>query len=315
VTPVTGPLAAGEAVVASVRFNACVVRLPDGALESATVRGRLRGRDKALGNAVVVGDRVRVARDATAAGAPLVVGEVAPRRNSFSRRAPGRDVVEQVMAADVDQVVIVAAIEQPEFRAGFVDRVLAQCTHAGIPARLALNKTDLAGGGAADALLADYAAAGFAGHAVSARTRDGIEALHEALRGRRSLFVGHSGVGKSSLLNAVEPGFELLVGAVNAKTGKGRHTTTTAVLLQPEPDVELIDTPGMRAFGLWGIDPAHLEHAWPEFAPFLGRCRFSDCAHVGEPGCAVREAAARGAVPRRRYDSFLKLREELASEW
>jgi ribosome biogenesis GTPase len=314
VTPLTGALAAGEAVVASVQFNACVLRMPDGTLESATVRGRVRGRTKALGNAMVVGDRVRVGRDATTAGAPLVVEDVTPRHNAFSRRAPGHDVEEQVMAADLDQVVIVASIVQPEFRPGFVDRVLAQCTHAGIPARLALNKTDLSPPDVAAELVADYTAAGVAVHPVSARTRAGLDPLHEALRGRRSLFVGHSGVGKSSLLNAVEPDFGLLVGAVNAKTGKGRHTTTMAVLLQPEPDVELIDTPGMRAFGLWGIDPAHLDQAWHEFRPFLGRCRFADCAHVAEPGCAVRAAVGSRAIPGRRYASFLKLREELAAE-
>ena len=300
--------------MASVRFNACVLRTPGGALESATVRGRLRGRDKALGNAVVVGDHVRFTRESgTGAVTQLAIAEVLPRRNAFSRRAPGREPVEQVMAANLDQVVIVTALAQPEFSPGFVDRVLAQCVHAGLPSRLVVNKTDLAPA-AAVPLLADYAAAGVAGHALSARTREGIDALHEVLHGRRSLFLGHSGVGKSSLLNALEPGFDLLVGEVNAKTGKGRHTTTAAVLLKPERDVELIDTPGMRAFGLWGIEPDNLERAWPEFAPFLGRCRFGDCGHAGEPGCAIRAATERGQVAARRYESFLKLREELRDE-
>ena len=301
--------------MATVRFNGCVLRLPDGALASATVSGRLRGRNKALGNRVVVGDRVRWERERGTVGHPRwVVTEVAPRRNAFARRAPGREAVEQVLAADLDQVVIVASLADPGFRPGFVDRVLAQCAHAGLPARLVLNKTDLAPPGAAAGRLAGYAVAGIPGHALSVRSREGLEPLHAALRGRRSLFVGHSGVGKSSLLNALEPGFGLLVGEVNAKTGKGRHTTTAAVLLRPEPDVELIDTPGMRTFGLWGIEPEDLERGWPEFAPHLGRCRFADCAHVSEPGCAMREAVARGAVARPRYESFLKLREELRLE-
>jgi ribosome biogenesis GTPase len=302
-------------VVASVRFNACVLRTVGGALEGATVRGRLRGRDKALGNAVVVGDHVRFTRESgSGAVTQLAVTEVLPRRTAFSRRAPGRAAAEQVMAANLDQVVIVAAFAQPEFRPGFVDRVLAQCAHAGLPARLVVNKLDLAPPGAADALLADYAAAGVPLHALSVRTRVGLDALHAVLHGRRSLFLGHSGVGKSSLLNALEPGFDLLVGEVNAKTGKGRHTTTAAVLLQPERDVELIDTPGMRAFGLWGIRPDALERAWPEFAPYLGRCRFADCAHTGEPGCAIFAAARDGRVAARRYESFLKLREDLRVE-
>ena len=300
-------------MVASVRFNACVLRLADGSLASATVRGRVRGRDKALGNTVVVGDQVGVERELSGDETRCVVVDVAPRRNAFSRRAPGRDVTEQVMASNLDQVVIVAALVQPEFRAGFVDRVLAQCTHAGLAARLVLNKTDLAPGEAGP-LLADYAAAGVAGHAVCAKSGEGVEALHDVLHGRRSLFVGHSGVGKSSLLNALEPGFDLLVGEVNAKTGKGRHTTTAATLLKPERDVELIDTPGMRAFGLWGISSRDLDHAWAEFVPFLGSCKFADCSHVGEPGCAVRSAVSDGKVAARRYESFLKLREELRAE-
>lgn len=295
------------------RFNACVVRLPDGSLASATVRGRVRGRDKALGNAVVVGDVVTLEHETSGDESLCVITDVGPRRNAFSRRAPGHDVSEQVMAANLDQVVIVAALVQPEFRAGFVDRVLAQCTHAGLPARLVLNKTDLAPDLAAS-LLADYAAAGVAGHPLSAKTGEGVDALHDVLHGIRSLFVGHSGVGKSSLLNALEPGFDLLVGEVNAKTGKGRHTTTAATLLKPERDVELIDTPGMRAFGLWGISSRDLDHAWPEFAPFLGACRFGDCSHANEPGCAVRGAVSSGRVAVRRYESFLKLREELRAE-
>jgi ribosome biogenesis GTPase len=314
VTLFAQPLAADEALVASVQFNACVVRLPGGVLASATVRGVVRGRDKALGNAVVVGDRVRIERDASGDAERVVIADVATRANAFSRRAPGREPAEQVVAANLDQVAIVASLADPEFRPGFVDRVLAQCAHAGIPTRLVLNKTDLDATGSARAVLADYAVAGVPGHALSAKQGEGVAALHAVLHGRRSLFVGHSGVGKSSLLNALEPGFDLLVGEVNAKTGKGRHTTTHAVLLRPERDVELIDTPGMRAFGLWGIDPMHLENAYPEFAPHLGRCRFGDCSHAAEPGCAVRAAVESGAIARRRYESFLKLREELAAE-
>jgi len=110
------------------------------------------------------------------------------------------------------------------------------------------------------------------------------------------------------------PGLELLEGLVNPKTGKGRHTTTAAWLLKPTEDLELVDTPGVRMFGLWGIGPGELDHAYPEFRPLLGRCRFADCAHESEPGCAVREAVARGEIAARRYASFAKLKAELATE-
>ena len=308
--PAAGAAVTGTALVVRVDFGACALLGEDGTLCAATVRGRLMGRKKALGNAVVVGDRVRI----TTERGQTVVDEVEPRRNAFSRRAAGEQPIEQVVAADLDQVVLVASLADPEFRPGLADRVLAQAEHAGIPARLVLNKTDLGTAEAARELLDGYERAGVPCHAVCALTGAGVEPLRHALRGRRSLFVGHSGVGKSTLLNTLVPALELLVGQVNEKTGKGRHTTTAAVLLQPEPGLELIDTPGVRAFGLWGIGSRDLEQAYVEFRRFLGECRFTDCRHGNEPGCAVRAAVADGQVSRLRYESFLKLREELEQE-
>lgn len=298
------------ATVARVDFGLCVVLPDDGPPFEATVRGRLMGPRKSLGNAVVVGDRVTLAWERERA----VIEAVAPRRNAFSRRASGDRPLEQVVAANLDQVVVVAALADPPFRPGFVDRVLGQAEHAGLPARLVLNKTDLAPPGEAATVLDAYARAGYPGHATCARRGEGIEALRHACRGRRSLFIGHSGVGKSTLLAALVPGVELLARAVNPRTGKGRHTTTAALLLRPGDGLELIDTPGMRSFALWGIGPRDLEQAYVEFRRFLGACRFGDCAHVAEPGCALREAVARGDIAERRYASFLKLREELAQE-
>ncbi len=298
------------ALVVRVDFGSCVLLGEDGALRAATVRGRLMGRRKALGNAVVVGDRVRVVTERGRA----VVDAVEPRRNAFSRRASGEQPAEQVVAADLDQVVLVAALADPEFRPGLADRVLAQAEHAGIPARLVLNKTDLGTADAARELLAGYERAGVPCHAVCALSGAGLESLRHALLGRRSLFVGHSGVGKSTLLNALVPGLDLLVGQVNARTGKGRHTTTAAVLLRPEPGLELIDTPGVRAFGLWGVGARDLEQAYVEFRRFLGECRFTDCRHADEPGCVVRAAVEAGDVSRLRYESFHKLRDELEQE-
>jgi ribosome biogenesis GTPase len=274
------------------------------------------GPRKSLGNAVVVGDRVRWIPAAASGGRgdEAVVEEVAPRRNQFSRRASGARAAEQVVAGDLDQVVLVASIAEPEFSRGLADRVLCQTEHAGLPARLVLNKMDLADrvpGIDPDGLLDDYARAGVPGHRVCARTGEGIDALRLACRGRRSLFVGHSGVGKSKVLNALVPGLALLEGAVNGKTGKGRHTTTAAVLVRPEPGFELIDTPGVRAFALWGIGPRDLDQAYREFRPFLGTCRFGDCRHAGEPGCAIAGAAQTGAIAPRRYASYVKLLEEL----
>jgi ribosome biogenesis GTPase / thiamine phosphate phosphatase len=301
-------------VVARVDFGGCLVLLDDGTLLEATVRGRVMGPRKALGNTVVVGDVVEFAREPGSEPRRVTIETVAPRRNAFSRRASGRVMVEQVVAANLDQVVVVASVADPELKPGLVDRVLAQAEHAGLPGRLVLNKIDLGERSRVDEVLDDYARAGTPGHATCARTGAGLEALRHALHGRRSLFVGHSGVGKSTLLNGLEPGFELLSGRVNPRTGKGRHTTSAAWLLRPEPDLELIDTPGVRAFALWGIGPRDLEQAYAEFRPFLGACRFTDCGHGVEPGCAIRRAVEEGHVARRRYDSYLKLRAELEHE-
>jgi len=311
VVVVTGTAhAVREAVVVRVDFGACRLLTAEGDFLDATVRGRLMGARKALGNAVVVGDRVSYELD----GDRAVVTAVAPRRNLFSRRAAGDSSAEQVVGANLDQVVLVASLVEPEFSYGLADRVLAQAEHAGIPARLVLNKADLGEPAAAAAILADYARAGHPGHAVSAKTGTGVPGLRHACRGRRSLFVGHSGVGKSTLLNAMVPGLDLLAGRVNPKTGRGRHTTSAAWLLLPEPDLELIDTPGVRAFGLWGIGPRDLEQTYTEFRRFLGQCRFPDCRHDSEPDCAVRAAVATGEIAARRHASFLKLRDELEQE-
>jgi ribosome biogenesis GTPase len=299
-----------DALVTRVDFGSCELLLDDGETLDAIVRGKVMGRTKSLGNAVVVGDRVETTRE----GERTMIAAVAPRRNAFSRRAAGGRAIEQVVAANLDQVVLVASLLEPEFKAGLADRVFAQAEHAGIPARLVINKVDLGAPEDAEAIVAAYERAGYAGHVVSARTGEGIDALRHACVGRRSLFVGHSGVGKSRLLNSLVPGLAMRMGHVNAKTGRGRHTTTAALLLRPEPGLELVDTPGVRVFSLWGVDARDLEQAYPEFRRFLGRCRFADCRHDREPGCAIHAAVDAGHIASLRYRSFLKLREEFEQE-
>ena len=299
----------------------------DGAELEASVPGRLRGAKKALGNAVVTGDRVRLAWDSDRA----LVDAVEPRRNAFSRRASGEREEEQVVAANLDQVAVVAALQKPDFRHGLVDRVLVQCARAGIPALLVLNKSDLDTAHESEAILAEYRRAGVHGLATCAVSGRGVPEVRERCLGRRTLFVGHSGVGKSTLLAELAPGRRIAQGEVNEVTGKGRHTTSAAVLYrtgpasggpprpraQPDADAaartELVDTPGVRAFALWGVDADELVEYYPELEPYAGRCRFGDCRHDREPGCALREAVAAGDVGERRFASYCKLRDELAS--
>ena len=301
------------ATVSRIDFGGVRLLADDGAELEATVPGRLRGARKALGNAVVTGDRVRLAWDADRA----VVEAVDPRRNAFSRRASGERDEEQVVAANLDAVVVVAALQKPDFRHGLVDRVLVQCARAGLPPLLVLNKTDLDSAHEADAILAEYVRAGIPGLATCARSGAGVAAVLERCAGRRTLFVGHSGVGKSTLLGALSPGRRIAEGEVNEVTGKGRHTTTAAVLYRDGAGdaarTELVDTPGVRAFALWGVDADELVDYYPELKPFAGHCRFGDCRHDREPGCALREAVAAGDVGERRFASYCKLRDELAA--
>ena len=289
-------------------YGALVLMADDGERITATVTGALRGPKKSLGNTVVVGDRVSLNWESDRA----MIHAVAPRTGSFTRRAAGEREVPQVVASGLDQVVVVGALREPDFKAGLVDRVLVQCAHEGVSAYLALNKVDLADAEEAQAVLAEYVQAGVAGSALSARDGSGVEEIRHVCAGRRSLFVGHSGVGKSTLLSQLVPGVELLAGEVNEKTGKGRHTTSHALLLRLEDGTELIDTPGVRAFALWGVDSESLVEYYPELSPHLGSCRFGDCRHDREPGCSVREAHASGGIGERRWQSFLKLRAELA---
>ncbi len=305
-----GGAAPREARVTRVDFGQCRLRLADGSVRDAWVRGRLMGPRKALGNAVVVGDRVLWHEEEGRA----VVEETLARRNAFSRRAVGDRPEEQVVAANLDQVVLVGSLLEPGFRPGLADRVLAQAEHAGIPARLVINKIDLGSPAEAQEILAAYAHAGYPGHAVCAASGAGIEPLHHACHGRCSLFVGHSGVGKSTLLNALFPELGLKSGTVIPGTGRGRHTTTAAWLLEPEPGLEVMDTPGMRSFALWGVGARDLDQAYGEFRRHLGSCRFGDCLHRTEPGCAVRAAVEAGEIAVRRYESFLKLRQELEQD-
>lgn len=299
------PLAA---TVARIDFGSVRVLSDDDRTYEATVPGRLRGAKKALGNAVVTGDRVRLAWE----GERAVVDQVEPRRNAFSRRASGEREEEQVVAANLDQVLVVASLLRPDFRHGLVDRVLVQCARAGIAAVVVLNKIDLDSRHEADSILAEYARAGVEGLATCAVSGAGVAAVRDRCHGRRTLLVGHSGVGKSTLLLRLLPGTAIARAEVNEVTGKGRHTTTAAVLYRPEPGTELIDTPGVRAFALWGVDADDLVEYYPELKPHVGGCRFGDCRHDREPGCALRAAVERGEVGERRFASYCKLRDELA---
>lgn len=284
----------------------------EGVVREASLRGRLK-----KGNALklAVGDEVRLEQDAR--GGAWTIVEIAPRRSQLVRREPGGGYGERVVAANVDQVVVVFAAASPEPHPRMLDRFLVIAAANDIPARIVINKIDLVDPGALP-WLADYERAGYAVHATSVVQCVGLDALREAMRGRVSALSGPSGVGKSSLLNAMYHGLDLRVGEISRSVDKGRHTTVGASM-HPLPDGGFVmDTPGLREVGVWNVDARDLDRCFVEFRPFIPECRFRNCRHRAEPGCAVREAVAQGAVSERRYDSYLRLYEELEGarrEW
>ena len=304
------------------------VQRDDGVIVDASLRGRVKksnaGRraDGSLRRDTIttaaetlklaIGDRVALEQDES--GAAWTIAGILPRRSRLARRAPGGGFGERVVAANVDQVVIVFAAANPEPHPRMLDRFLVIAEANGLAARVVVNKAELVGGAAvARERWAEYERAGYPVHYTSAKRGEGLETLHDALAGNVSVLTGPSGVGKSSLMNAMFPGLDLRVGEISESVNKGRHTTVGGYL-HPLPGPEggyLADTPGLREVGMWALPPESLDRCFPELRPHLDGCRFGDCTHRVEPDCAVREALARGEISAERYDSYLRLREEL----
>lgn len=281
------------------------VETPEGVME-ATLRGRVKREDRS-GEKVVVGDRVDLEREAAGGREVWAIERVHERSTLLARRAPGKAPRPKPIVANVDQVLIVFAAARPAPHLRMLDRFLVIAADAEIEPLIVVNKTDLVGEEEARRTFVAYARAGYRLLFTAAKAGLGVDALREALRGRTSALTGPSGVGKSSLLNAVQPGLGLRVSEVSEAVNKGRHTTVTAQLLPLDCGGYVADTPGLRELGLWEVETSNLQFYFPEFEPLLGGCRYPTCTHVHEPGCAVRDAAQAGTVDYGRYDSYRRM--------
>ncbi|MBQ5951412.1 MAG: ribosome small subunit-dependent GTPase A [Lachnospiraceae bacterium] len=270
--------------------------------EEGVFECRAKGLFRKDGEKPLVGDDVIIER---------VMDTEKPMSGSITELLPRRSRLIRPASANVDQALVVFSYRQPDFHANLLDRFLLRMEHLELPCRIAFSKTDLTPDAECEALRGMYAASGYPVQFFSAKTGEGLDWIADALRGRTTVLAGPSGVGKSSLLNALSPQERMETGAVSEKIGRGRHTTRHAELFYLEPDTYLMDTPGFSSLELEDIDPDRLRYHFPEFLPYEGSCRFDGCLHDREPECAVRAAVKAGKIHPSRYESYLLFLNEL----
>lgn len=308
-----------DGIVTGVGSRSIRVQVRDVGELRATLRGNLWAADRGETRPVAVGDRVEVTID----GEDAVVESVHERTNSFARPQPfgrfsgrgrpgkhGHTPPVQVIAANVDRILVVAALDDPPFRPGLVDRFCVAAAAQGLNVMIVLNKVDLPGD---RTCIEPWREAGFRVFVTSADTGEGIDELRSEMSDGVTLLVGHSGVGKSSVLNAVDPSRRERVGHVNVNHGRGRHTTTKVSLLPLACGGFVVDTPGIREMALAEVSPAELARLFPGFDELPHHCKFNNCVHVTEPGCAVMAAEEGGELDPDRYDTYLRILEDLQS--
>lgn len=292
------------------------VKNDDGEIIDCRIKGKLRMKGVRTTNPVSVGDRIKYEiqdDETTPNGRCGVIYEIEPRKNYIIRKSSNLSKESQIIAANVDQLFLIVTVNFPVTLTGFIDRYLISAEAYRIPAGIVFNKIDLYNKTdlkRLDELVNIYEAIGYSCFRVSAKTNYNINLLLDHLQGKTTLFSGHSGVGKSSLLNCLNPSLRLKTNEISESHQQGKHTTTFAEMHILSSDSYLIDTPGIRGFGVIDMEKTEISHYFREIFRLLDKCRFFNCTHLHEPGCAVKEAVEKGIISSSRYDSYLSLMEE-----
>lgn len=287
------------------------VKGKDGINYQCRVRGKLRLAGIKTTNPIAVGDYVKFERHEENEG---IIQEVCPRNNYIIRKSIKNKNHGHIIAANIDQSILIATITYPRTSAGFIDRFLVAAEAFRIPQVILFNKTDLLTPEDHEQLeeyMAIYGDIGVQCLPISAINNDGIDQVKDLLRGKKSLISGHSGVGKSTLVNKIEPTLDLKTSEVSDFAEKGVHTTTFAEMFELWPDTFIIDTPGIKELGLIDIADEELSDFFPEMRALLGECKYHNCQHVHEPNCAVKEAVDEGYIALSRYNSYLSMLEDV----
>lgn len=305
---------AGQAIVLDVDWSQClpgvvlrvhglnsIVQLENGDILQCATRGLLKTIGTDLRHVVVAGDRVAVKPQDADSG---VIQRVEPRRGCISRTSRGR---QHLIAANVQQLMIVTSCAEPQMKPNLIDRFLLTAEKSGVQPIIVINKVDLTEAEKVQPIAASFGQLGYPVLQVSATQEWGILSLRQWISGKRTVVAGQSGVGKSSILNAIQPGLSLRVSAVSEENQKGRHTTTTAQLIPLEMGGFIVDTPGIRQFQMWDLVPEEVAGYFRDFRPWVDRCHFPNCSHTHEQDCAVKDAVADGRIDLRRYDSYCQI--------
>ena len=283
------------------------VRLENGDFIDARLKGKFRIKGIRTTNPITVGDQVIILNSDED---QAVITELIPRKNYLIRKATNLSKESHIIASNIDQIVVVLTVAMPRTPLGFIDRVLATAEAYEIPVILAFNKVDIyeeADEDRFDELIGIYGPIRYKMLATSAITEKGIPELKELMKDKTTLFTGQSGVGKSSLINTLDSELDLWVDEISDYNDKGRHTTTFAEMHFTDFGARLIDSPGLRSFGMIDMDKEHLAHYFIEMKNYLGECKFNNCVHINEPGCAIKKALESGEISESRYNNYLMM--------